>query len=394
MRFLILNMDYLDFLIWLYSQNPALERRPFKEQMRVRSESLFGLADFYSRNLCKLGFEAFDVHTNNEPMQKAWAREHGLKNFEPVPPTQPKPTVLQEARKAAASTMLRRLKPLFRPLLRWAGKPPDWFYDTLAAQIKHYRPDVLINHTLYGISCRFLREMKPYLRLLVGQHPAMPLSEQKDYTCYDLVISSFPPTIDYLRRQGVPTAFLRLAFEPEVLSFLKSGDTAVDISFIGSFFKEHSSRVALLETLCEKFNQLKIWGRPIEELDSDSPILNHYMGQAWGVQMYQISRNSKITLNHHGDIPPYANNCRLYETTGVGSLLITDWKPDLKEMFEPGKEVIAYRDNDECAELIQYYLEHEEQRKAVARAGQERTLGEHTYFQRMQELTEIVRKYL
>ena len=71
MRFLILNMDYLDFLIWLYSQNPALERRPFKEQMRVRSESLFGLADFYSRNLCKLGFESFDVHTNNEPIQKA-----------------------------------------------------------------------------------------------------------------------------------------------------------------------------------------------------------------------------------------------------------------------------------------------------------------------------------
>ena len=85
--------------------------------------------------------------------------------------------------------------------------------------------------------------------------------------------------------------------------------------------------------------------------------------------MYQISRNSKITLNHHGEIPPYANNCRLYETTGVGSLLITDWKPDLKEMFEPGKEVIAYQNNDECAELIQYYLDHEDERKAIARAG-------------------------
>ena len=39
----------------------------------------------------------------------------------------------------------------------------------------------------------------------------------------------------------------------------------------------------------------------------------------------------------------YANNMRLYEATGVGALLVTDWKENLGEMFEPGKEVVAYR---------------------------------------------------
>jgi spore maturation protein CgeB len=110
--------------------------------------------------------------------------------------------------------------------------------------------------------------------------------------------------------------------------------------------------------------------------------------------MFQLLRNSRITLNHHGDIGPYANNMRLYEATGVGTLLITDWKANLQEMFEPGKEVVAYRTPDECAELIQYYLEHDEERKAIARAGQERTLREHTYYQRLQELVDIVRRYL
>lgn len=110
--------------------------------------------------------------------------------------------------------------------------------------------------------------------------------------------------------------------------------------------------------------------------------------------MYQILRKSKITLNHHGDIAPYANNCRLYEATGVGTLLITDWKENLHEMFDPGKEVVAYRTPEECAELIQYYLEHDEEREVIARAGQERTLREHTYHQRMEELVDIVRKYL
>jgi spore maturation protein CgeB len=110
--------------------------------------------------------------------------------------------------------------------------------------------------------------------------------------------------------------------------------------------------------------------------------------------MYQILGNSKITLNHHGDIAPYANNMRLYEATGVGTMLITDWKVNLHEMFEPGKEVVAYRTPEECAELIQYYLTHDNEREAIARAGQQRTLREHTYYHRMQEFVEIVIKYL
>ena len=110
--------------------------------------------------------------------------------------------------------------------------------------------------------------------------------------------------------------------------------------------------------------------------------------------MYQVLHSSKVTLNHHGDIPPYANNLRFFEATGVGTLLITDWKVNLHGMFEPGKEVVAYRDADECVELARYYLEHEDEREAIARAGQERTLREHTWYHRMQELVEIVRRYL
>ncbi|MBM4042004.1 MAG: glycosyltransferase family 1 protein, partial [Planctomycetes bacterium] len=71
-----------------------------------------------------------------------------------------------------------------------------------------------------------------------------------------------------------------------------------------------------------------------------------------------------------------------------------DWKGNLHEMFEPGKEVVAYRSPEECVELVRYYLAHDDAREAIARAGQARTLREHTYFHRMQELTELVRRHL
>jgi len=394
MKFLIINADYGAFLRWLYAQHPVLEQQPYEEQMRVRVESLFGVADFYSSNLRKLGHEAYDIHANNEFMQKAWARESGLEIEEGSKLSQQYRNILRQGVSIAAKTPLRYLSPLLHPVLGSLNSKPTWFYDILAAQIKHYKPDVLLNQALGGINSRFLQEMKPYVRLLVGQHAATKLLNSEDWGCYDLVISSFPPTIDWFRQKGIPVEMNRMGFELRVLSQLKRGGNTFDVTFVGSFYSVHDSRVALLENLCERIEQITIWGPGIDHLSLTSPIRKCYVGQAWGREMYQILYNSKITLNHHGDIAPYANNCRLYEATGVGTLLITDWKENRQERFGPGKEVVAYHNAEECAELIQYYLEHHEEGEAIARAGQERTLREHTYYQRMQELVDIVRKYL
>jgi len=45
-------------------------------------------------------------------------------------------------------------------------------------------------------------------------------------------------------------------------------------------------------------------------------------------------------------------------------------------------------------EMIKYYLEHEAERELIARAGQVKVLRQHTYAQRMEELVEIVRRFL
>ena len=389
MRFLILNRDYPDFLSWFYAQHPGLQKGLYEQQLKARLESLFGWVDFYSSNLGRLGHEAWSVHVNNEFMQKAWAREHGLQVGEGSSVRER----MWALRKLAGRTPVRHLRPLCRPLLGSGDGAPPWFYDILASQIKTYKPDILLNQCMYGISNRFLHEMKSYIPFLIGQHAATPLSDSDGWNCYDLVISSFPPTVEHFRQKGLKAELHRLGFDPKVLSCLVAEERTTDITFIGSFHKVHRTRTRFLETVCVRFPQLKIWGQPIDSLSPASPLRKCYVGQAWGRQMYQIFRKSKITLNHHGDIGPYANNFRLYEATGVGSLLITDWKENLHEMFELGKEVIAYRTPEECMELLSYYLDHDEERESIAGAGQQRTLRDHNYDRRMRELLEIVRRY-
>ena len=78
MRILVLNADYPRFLDWLYRREQGLESASYARQMAARNASLFGVADFYSRNFAAAGHAAVEIHVNNPWLQSAWAREHGM----------------------------------------------------------------------------------------------------------------------------------------------------------------------------------------------------------------------------------------------------------------------------------------------------------------------------
>jgi hypothetical protein len=374
MRFLILNTDYEEYLHGLYAEHPGLESASFEEQMRVRSDSLFGVADFYSSNLKKLGHEAYDFYANNGSMQSAWAQENGLKI--PAPPRK----------------LRLNLRGGWLPWVSRNGTDRSWT-GILEEQIKRYRPDVVLNQALHEIDTDFLQRIRGHIRLLVGQHAATTLPDRYQWSLYDLIISSFPPTVEWVRQRNIPAVLNRLAFEPSVLGRVNEEVRTIPLSFVGSFYDVHRPRTALLEEIAARL-PLSIWGPPPRRELSRSRLAKCYRGAAWGLDMYRILARSKITVNHHGNVPPFANNMRLYEATGMGALLVTDWKENLHEMFEPGKEVVVYRTTEECLEQIDYYLKHDQEREAIARAGQQRTLREHTYLARVQELVDVVEKHL
>src|SRR4030081_1827215 len=78
MRILVLNADYPRFLAWFYRRQPGLEHAAYAAQMAARNASLFGVADFYSRNFAASGHPAAELHVNNPWLQSACARERGM----------------------------------------------------------------------------------------------------------------------------------------------------------------------------------------------------------------------------------------------------------------------------------------------------------------------------
>jgi hypothetical protein len=385
MRILVLNADYPRFLAWLYGRRPGLENASYAAQMAARNASLFGVADFYSRNFAALGHSAAEIHVNNSWLQTAWANEHGLAMEQPLATAAGGPALPGWLQRAVAP-----FKPMLRPLARKVGLSPRLDAQAekvLLAQIEDFQPDLVLNQDIFYVDTGLMRRIKAIgSPILIGQVGIAP-SRGEDWTVYDLMISQLPTTVKSLRAFGVRAEICQLAFEPGILDVLPEQPAIdIDVSFVGTVSVDHQQRIALLEAVAGRYD-LKLWGNRPQALPASSPLHRCYQGEVWGADMYQVLRRSRITLNSHIDMAGNeAGNMRLFEATGVGTFLLTDFKDNLDTLFAPGGEVAVWRSIDDCLAGIGRYLGDEAVRTTIARAGQEKTMAQHTYRHRATEI--------
>jgi spore maturation protein CgeB len=113
-------------------------------------------------------------------------------------------------------------------------------------------------------------------------------------------------------------------------------------------------------------------------------------------------------LNYYKDLPLFYNACRVnfnatsrqmseavnqrvFDVSACDAFLLTDYQESLEELFEVGKEIIAYRDKGEIPELVRYYLKNADQRMAVAQKARKRVMKEHTYRHRLTSLIKFMK---
>ncbi|MEA2820040.1 MAG: spore maturation protein CgeB [Bradyrhizobium sp.] len=390
MRILVLNADYPRFLAWFYRRQPGLENASYAVQMTARNASLFGVADFYSRNFAALGHLAAEVHVNNPWLQGAWAREHGMAIEIPEPPDD----VERRTLPGWLQRMVTPFKPILRPLARRVGLSPRLDAQAekiLLAQIEEFRPELVINQDVFHVDTGLMRRIKNIGHpLLFGQVGIEP-SRGVDWSVYDLMISQLPTTVRSFRSLGVRAEVNHLAFEPAILDALPEAPALdTDVSFVGTVSADHQQRIALLEAVAGRYD-LKLWGNRPQALPASSPLHRCFQGEVWGADMYQVLRRSRITLNSHIDLAGgEAGNMRLFEATGVGAFLLTDFKHNLDTLFAPDKEVAVWRSIDDCLTTIGRMIGDDDGRAAIARAGHARTMAQHTYRRRASEILGFV----
>ncbi|MGZ8693867.1 MAG: glycosyltransferase family protein [Gaiellaceae bacterium] len=373
MRVAIIDTYYPAFLDEHYAGRSGLAARPYEEQLEALMTRAFGTSDAYSWNLRRLGHEAIDIVANCDQLQRAWAREHGRSR------------VL--ARAARLPTIVGRAA-------RW-----EFLHRVVAAQIAAFEPDVVYCQDFFFLRADELDDLKERGVLAVGQCGSeLPKDGRPER--YDFITTSFPHFVERLRARGIDTEYFPIAFDERVTDRLSregidagaATARAHGAVFVGGIHppEVHRAGTPLLERLAEELD-VEFWGYIRDGLDPDSPILRRHHGEAWGLEMYRILAATRVAINRHGDIAEgHANNMRLFEATGVGALLLTEAAANLDELFAPGAEVVAYESADDLIEKARHYLEREDEREAIAAAGQRRTLVEHTYGRRIGELAAML----
>jgi len=365
-------------------------------------------SNYISEAFRKKGVEAFELISNADPLMRAWSQENG------------------------SSDDLRQI---------------------LVDQIKALAPEVLYfqNGIYYGGKwLDHVRKNVPSVKLILGW--CCTLYRDSDIvrlSKYDAILTCTPGYVEDLKNLGLNTHLFNYGFEKSLLRGLETNDKedGSHVIFAGSLFRgnkfqpRHNERISYLDHMLQAGIKLKIYGNlsreikgwrifawqvtyrvyhvmqriglksladrmPLigrvktwldypEKLTYPKKITGIVRKPLFGADMIHAMSLAKITFNIHGaGAKKYAGNVRLFEATGAGSCLVTDNKKNLKELFELNKEVATYDSMEECVEKIRYLLKNEEERSRIAKAGQDRTLRDHTYDNRVEDLGAVITKLL
>jgi glycosyltransferase involved in cell wall biosynthesis len=334
----------------------------------------FQMADFWKQTLNATGqFEAKEIVMNAESLQKTWARENKI-----------------------------------------SFNAQNWIKEILMAQIEAFKPEVVFLYNdepcFRGEDASLRKEIRknfPFIKVMIGWD-GIARNNTDSFQGVDIVLSCIDFVVDFYKDAGFQSYLFPFGFDKSILKKLKTPTSKYDVSFVGGvnpYAGGHLKRLQLLDQLSRHLDlDLFIGGMQstkasfyrkmlylikngqFSNLNKWLRLKSRNRNEVYGLEMYQVMADSKITINTHIDqAKNKAANIRLFEATGAGTCLLTDWKENLQDYFKIDEEVVAYKSSEECIEKANYLLKNEAERVKIAKAGQKRTLEEYSYENRIME---------
>lgn len=366
MKIMMIWDYYDDFLKGLYRSDPELKTLSYDCQREFLLKSHFGWPAELALQMMSIGIEVDFIISNAKSLQEKWRKEFGAGSLRPGATARPE---------AAAE-------------------------EIVAAQIRRFRPDILWMPLQPRLAGAFLDEMREY------------------YGCAVLWIGcAVPPGIEFRRFAAVlsplpslctdldPTyraAFrVNVGFDPGILDELGPVEKTRSLTFVGGVSPAHMRRAEYLAELADAGVEFEHFGYLREGGDDNrfrallEKIRPRHRGVVYGIEMHRILASSRVTLNIHVDIAGnMAANMRLFEATGAGACLLTEKSDNIRDFFEPCREVAVYDSKENFIESVRSLLADHARTTGIARRGQERTLRDHTVARMCERIIPIFERCL
>jgi len=217
---------------------------------------------------------------------------------------------------------------------------------------------------------------------------------------FDLVVTTKSYHMPYLTELlgNERTAFVHHGYSPSAHSSrhrLAEIPYRWDISYIGN---PSPHKVEYLVALAEAFSDRSFavmgnrWtaaaaGTALERHVTRAPVIGDYFARA--------IEHSRINLAiHYGPIGKDGwedlTSTRTFEIPAAGGFMMHVDNAEVRALYEAGREVALFSGKAELIDRVGYYLEHEEERRAIAQAGHERCVPAYSLNARALEISELL----
>lgn len=208
-----------------------------------------------------------------------------------------------------------------------------------------------------------------------------------EYNSYDYVFFASQKMHDELASKlHVPSGVAQQCVDDSAMVYEEGHDKQYELLFVGN--SRHVFR-PILKDLIPTEHKLTVYGRHWEKFPVQDYVVSDYMDNSKVGQAYH---DAKILLNDHWDDMRENGiiSNRIFDALAVGAFIISDDIPEIHELF--GDNVVTYHGREDLKEKIDYYLKHEEERDAKAKAGQKIALNGHTFRDRVAVMVKVIRE--
>jgi hypothetical protein len=190
----------------------------------------------------------------------------------------------------------------------------------------------------------------------------------------DMVLTAAPECVEWYLKEGCNALYFPEASDPNIFNPMPELPKVHDVSFVGA---RYGIREKIIQELRNSGISVSAFGNGWEG------------GRLLTTDVTRLFAQSKIilgigTIGHCTDF--YALKLRDFDGPMSGSFYLTHDNPDLRKLYEIGREIETYRDVGECVKKVKWYLEHDVERESIASAGRQRALNDHTWVCRFSDL--------
>lgn len=167
-------------------------------------------------------------------------------------------------------------------------------------------------------------------------------------------------------------------------------DNQYDVTFIGQKHGQYGPKGSTRFVRAEIIDALMAAGIRVDLFGNYWDGYDNWHGYVKDFHaMLRVFNGSKICLNlsnpwHVGTMPQIKG--RHFEIPQTGGFQLCTPADDLENYFVPDKEIVIVDSIDEMVEKMNYYLEHDDERQAIADAGHARMLKDHQWDSRFEAI--------